>query len=76
MIKAKLSAFLMEKDKVNRLYPATDRSAPARYAHAITAFRYGNINQALHLIDSLIAEQPNNPYFYDKKNVFENLLYI
>lgn len=70
MVKAKISAFLLESDKVNRLYPPTDKSAPARYAHAILSFRYGNITRALDLIEQLIAEQPNNPYFHEQKGQF------
>ncbi len=70
MIKAKLAAFLLEKDKVARMYPPTDSSAPAQYANAILAFRFGNITRALSLIDSLLLKQPTNPYFYELKGQF------
>ena len=69
MIKAKLAAFLLERDKVNRLYPS-ENSTPARYAHAILAFRNGNIPHALDLIDRLLKEQPANPYFHEQKAQF------
>ena len=67
LIKAKLTAFLYDNNKVNRLYPASDNSAPSRYARSVQAFRQGNTNRALGLIDSLIKEQPKNPYFYELK---------
>ncbi|MBR1825323.1 MAG: M48 family metalloprotease [Alphaproteobacteria bacterium] len=70
MVKAKIAAFLLDKDKVNRMYPATDNSAPARYARAVSAFRQGNIPQALNLIDGLLKENPSNPYFYELKGQF------
>ena len=70
MIKAKLAAFLLDKEKAYRLYPSNDNSAPARYAHAILAFRGGNVARALHLIDGLLKEQPANPYFHEQKAQF------
>ncbi|MBQ7632934.1 MAG: M48 family metalloprotease [Alphaproteobacteria bacterium] len=70
MIKAKLSAYLLDKSKVARLYPQSDNSAAARYARSILAFRQNNITKALDLLDGLIAEQPHNPYFYEIKGQF------
>lgn len=67
LVKAKLAAFLLDSEKVNRMYPLSDKSAAARYAHSIMASKRGKIPQALSLIDSLISEQPNNPYFYELK---------
>ena len=70
MIKAKLAAFLLDKNKVNRMYPANNNTLPARYAHGILAFRLGDINKAVAFIDGLIKEQPNNPYFHELKGQF------
>ena len=70
LVKAKLAAFLLDKDKVNRMYPPTDNTAPARYARAVLSFRQGNIPQALNLIDGLLKEQPANPYFHELKGQF------
>lgn len=70
LVKAKLTAFLSDKNKVMRLYPPSNNSAPSRYARSIVAFKQGKIPQALSLIDGLIAEQPNNPYFYELKGQF------
>ena len=70
MIKAKLAAFLLDKQKVMRLYPQSDNSPAGRYARSILAYRSSNMNEALKLIDGLIAEQPQNPYFYELKGQF------
>ncbi|MFW6077454.1 MAG: tetratricopeptide repeat protein, partial [Hyphomicrobiales bacterium] len=39
----------------------------ARYARAIAAFRIGDLKNALPIIESLIAEIPENPYFWELK---------
>lgn len=70
MIKAKLAAFMLDTAKVKRLYPVSRNDAPARYAHAVLDFRIGNIADALAEMDNLIAQQPNNPYFYELKGQF------
>lgn len=70
MIKAKLAAFLLDKQKVARMYPASDNSPAAQYAQSILSFRQNDIASALRLIDGLIAKQPNNPYFHELKGQF------
>ena len=65
MMRAKISAFLERQDTVYRRYPLSNTSLPARYAHAITTYLHGDLNNALGQIDSLIQVQPNNPYFYE-----------
>lgn len=74
MMRAKLVGFLQPLDHVLRQYPETDTSAPARYARSIAYYLKGNLAVALPLVDSLIAEQPDNPYFYELKGqmLFEN----
>ncbi|MBV8751475.1 MAG: M48 family metallopeptidase [Hyphomicrobiales bacterium] len=67
MMRAKLSGFLERPDTVAHRYPASDTSLPARYARAISAYRYGDIHSALSQIDALIHAQPNNPYFHELK---------
>ena len=67
LVKAKLVAFLSDGGKVNRMYPASDKSPAARYARSIVASKQGRITQALSLLDGLISEQPNNPYFHELK---------
>src|SRR5262249_12005708 len=48
-------------------YPLSDTSLPARYARAISAYRFGDPRSAMAQIDSLIGSMPNNPYFYELK---------
>jgi predicted Zn-dependent protease len=52
-------------DTVYRRYPSSNNSLPARYARAIVTYRHGDLRSAIAQIDTLIAEQPNNPYFYE-----------
>jgi predicted Zn-dependent protease len=65
MMRAKLAGFLERPDTVMRRYPSTDTSLAARYARAISAYRFGGSAQSQ--IDALIAAQPNNPYFHELK---------
>ena len=67
LMRAKLYGFLDRPDTVMRRYPLSDTSLPARYARAISAYRHGNMRDALAQIDALIQAQPNNPYFYELK---------
>jgi predicted Zn-dependent protease len=67
MMRAKLSGFLDRPDTIYRRYPLSDHSLPARYARAISAYRYGNGRDAIAQIDGLIQSQPNDPYFYELK---------
>jgi predicted Zn-dependent protease len=67
LMRAKLYGFLDRPDTVSRRYPLSDTSLPARYARAISAYRHGNMRDAITQIDGLIQAQPNNPYFYELK---------
>ena len=67
MMRAKLSGFMDRQDAVLRRYPSSNNSLPARYARAIAASRFGNVRDAVASVDSLIAEQPDNPYFHELK---------
>ena len=67
MMRAKLSGYLERPDTVARRYPASDTSLPARYARAISAYRYGEVRSAASQIDALIQSHPNNPYFHEVK---------
>lgn len=66
MMRAKLSGFTDRPDTIARRY-GNSNTMPARYARAIAAYRYGNVNDAQRQIDSLIGEQPDNPYFHELK---------
>jgi predicted Zn-dependent protease len=67
MMRAKLVGFLERADTVQRRYPTTDTSMPARYARAIAAYRFRDIRSAIAQIDSLIEAMPNYAYFYELK---------
>jgi len=65
MMRAKLYGFTDRADAVMHRYPSSDTSMPARYAHAIISYRFGNVRSALEQIQGLIQAMPNNPYFYE-----------
>lgn len=67
LMRAKLFGFLDRPDQVAHRYPLTDVSLPARYARAISAYRFSDLRNAATQIDALIAAQPHNPYFHELK---------
>lgn len=67
MIRAKLYAFMSDQGEIARRYPVFKKDLPARYARAIAEYRFGRPDVALRAIDSLISEQPGNPYFWELK---------
>lgn len=66
-IKAKLAGFLYPTKKTSERYPETDNSLPARYARAISAYKDGLFKDALARINTLIADYPDDPYFFELK---------
>ena len=66
-IRAKLIGFLQPLPQVFRAYPKEDTSLEARYAHAIAFYREADMERALPLVDGLIAEYPEDPYFQELK---------
>src|SRR5215467_1660298 len=67
LMRAKLYGFLERPEGVARRYPLSDTSLAARYARAISAYRFFDPRGALAQIDALIQAQPQNPYFYELK---------
>jgi predicted Zn-dependent protease len=67
MMRAKLYGYMEHPDTVQRRYPMSDTSMPARYARAISTYRFGDMRAAIAQVDGLIAAMPNNPYFYELK---------
>jgi predicted Zn-dependent protease len=67
LMRAKLFGFIDRPEAVLRRFPATDTSLAARYARAISAYRYADPRAALAQIDALIQAQPQNPYFHELK---------
>ena len=67
MIQAKLRGFLNGAGEVYSRFPQEDQSQPARYARAVAHFKQADLRNALNQIDSLIEEEPDNPYFHELK---------
>jgi predicted Zn-dependent protease len=67
IMKAKLEGFLDGAGQTLIDYPPSDTSYPARYARAIALYRETETEPALKAIDTLIAEQPDNPYLWELK---------
>ena len=64
-MKAKLTAFLRSPSETFRAYPATDNSLWARYARSIAWHQSRKTKQALDLIQGLLVEFPDDPYFHE-----------
>ena len=67
LMRAKLFGFIERPDTVARRYPPSDTSLAARYARAISAYRFADPRAAIAQIDALIQAQPQNPYFHELK---------
>jgi predicted Zn-dependent protease len=67
LIQGKIAGFLEKSEIVMRRYPVTDRSAGARYARSAGYYRQGLLADGLSEIDSLLKEEPKNPYFWELK---------
>jgi predicted Zn-dependent protease len=69
---AKLEGFLEQPAQV--LHRRNGSSVADRYARAIAYYRVPDLPQALELVDGLIREQPDDPYFHELKGqmLFEN----
>jgi predicted Zn-dependent protease len=65
MLQAKLAGYIEPMTTVFNRYPASDTSKTARYARAMAYSRKPDLPKALAEINSLIKDEPNNPYFYE-----------
>lgn len=72
LMQAKLFGYMKPLPLVLNRY--LDDSQPARYARAVAYYRTSDLAKALPLIDGLIAERPEDPYFWELKGqmLFEN----
>ena len=73
-MRAKLIGFLRPLSQVYKTYPRDDPSLEARYAQAIAYYRDASLDRALPLVDGLLAENPDDPYFHELRGqmLFEN----
>ena len=71
---AKLKGFLWPLDQVLQAYPNSDTSQPARYARAIAYFRVSRLKEAMAMMDSLLSEVPDDPFYLEQKGqiLFQN----
>ena len=67
MVRAKLRGFLEPSSLTLRRLREDDTSAPARYARSIALFRLGRTDDALKLIDALLADMPTSPWLHELK---------
>jgi predicted Zn-dependent protease len=67
LMQAKLAGFMQSPQFVFQRYPSSDKSLPARYARSISMFRKGDMKNAIPIIDSLIRDVPEDPYFWELK---------
>ncbi|MEE9271922.1 MAG: M48 family metalloprotease [Robiginitomaculum sp.] len=67
MAQAKIIGFIDAPQTVFNKYPPGDNSQEARYARSIALYRGADLKGAILSIDSLIREEPKNPYFYELK---------
>jgi predicted Zn-dependent protease len=65
MIQAKLEGYVLPVNEVFDRFPVSNTSEPARYARAMAYSRKPDLPKALAEINSLIKDEPNNPYFYE-----------
>jgi predicted Zn-dependent protease len=64
-MQAKLIGFMQTESQTLNRYPRRDTSAPARYARAIAYYRVSKADEARAELETLMAEDPTNPYFQE-----------
>jgi predicted Zn-dependent protease len=65
MLRAKLRGYIERPEVTMRRYPVSDTSKPARYARAMAYFRQPDMQKALAEMESLLKDEPENPYFLE-----------
>lgn len=65
--KAKLFGYLAEPADTHRTYPDYMTSVPARYARAYAFHKEALLDKATAEADSLLSDEPDNPYFLELK---------
>lgn len=73
-MKAKLFGFTEPISRTMTTYKESDTSIEARYARAVALYRKPDLPAALAVIDGLIKERPNDPFFHELRGqtLFEN----
>jgi predicted Zn-dependent protease len=63
---AKLKGYLWPLTRVEQEYPDAT-TVPGRYARAVALYRESRMKEAVALMDSLLAEAPDDPYYLEQK---------
>ena len=73
-MKAKLFGFIEPTSRTLTTYKEGDPDVSARYARAVALYRKPDLPNALKVVDGLIREEPDNPFFHELKGqmLFEN----
>lgn len=73
-MQAKLKGFLDPPARTLRAFAADDSSVKVRYARAVALYRDARIDGALEVLDGLLREFPDDPYFHELRGqvLFEN----
>jgi predicted Zn-dependent protease len=66
-VRAKLYGYLADPERTLTMYPASDASVPGRYARAYAYHKDARVEEALAEADTLLADEPDNPYFMELK---------
>lgn len=64
---AKLDGYQLDPNTVLQRYPADSKAITDRYARAIAYMRLHKVDQALALMDGLIAERPDDGFFREMR---------
>jgi predicted Zn-dependent protease len=67
LVRAKLRGFLEPSSVTLRRIGETDTTPEARYARGIALYRLGRTDEALRIIDAMIAETPSSPWLHELK---------
>ena len=65
MVQAKLAGFTLPVQQALDRYPESNTTEPARYARTMAFLRKPELQKALSTTNSLIQDEPNNPFFYE-----------
>lgn len=68
-MRAKLVAFMMDEKQALRQY--SGKTSDDLYAQAIVDYRQHNLADAFQKLDTLIQQEPDNPYLYELKGQFK-----
>ena len=70
----KLKGFINPPAQTLNDFKADDPSVMARYARSVAYYRDARLSEALPIVEGLIAEAPDDPYFHELKGqiLFEN----